>query len=116
MTEEDARDADGDAIDDNPDRGREHIEVLKETIDRNRDSDWERYGERYRFTVVGDGRVRVSAVDRESTPGRAMETTVDHVVSVEGGVAVGCNCFAARRRFDRQSCRHMRAVDAHPFI
>jgi len=126
MTTKDARDdtgvgvddGDGDAADDdhNPDRGREHIEVLKETIDRNRDDDWERYRERYRFTVVDDGRVRVSAVGREPTPGRAMETAVDHVVSVEGGAAVDCNCFAARRRFDRQSCRHMRAVDAHPFL
>lgn len=113
MTEKDTHD--GDTVDD-PDRGREHIEVLKETIDRNRDDDWERYRERYRFTVVDDGRVRVSAVDQEPTPGRAMETTVDHVVSVEGGVAADCNCFAARRRFDPQSCRHMRAVDAHPFL
>lgn len=71
--------------DDDPDRGREHIEVLKETIDRNRGLGWEDYRERYRFVVVDDGRIRLSPTDRKSTPGRALERGVDHVVEVEGG-------------------------------
>lgn len=120
MTDEDGADAhsghDARDRDDDPDRGREHIEVLRETIDRNRNHDWEGYREQYRFTVVDDGRVRLSPLGAEPTAGRAVETAVDHVVDVEGGVAVDCNCFVARRRFDRKRCRHMRAVDAHPYI
>jgi hypothetical protein len=102
MTRDDPDDAD-------PDRGREHIEVLRETLDRTHGRDWAAYRDRYRFTVVGDGRVRLSALGGGE---RAVETSVDHVVTVEDGGAVGCNCHTARTR-DRR-CRHMRAVDSHP--
>lgn len=97
-----------------PDDGREHIEMLRETIDRNRGHGWEHYRERYRFTIVDDGTVRISKRGSNADSERAVETAVDHVVTVEAGVAVGCNCFMAGRRFTSERCRHMRAVDTHP--
>lgn len=106
-----------DGTDDAPDEGREHIETLRETIDRNRNFDWEAYRERYRFTVVDDGTVRVSRVDERSTETafvRAVEHGVDHVVTLEGGSVVDCDCHVARRPVGRKSCRHMRAVESHP--
>jgi hypothetical protein len=97
-----------------PDRGREHIEVLRETVDRNRDRDWADYRERFSFTVVDDGTVLLSPVDEADTTGAAVEREVTHTVTVDGGAAVDCNCHVAQRPLDRQPCRHMRAVDAHP--
>lgn len=100
--------------DTDPDRDREHIEVLRETVDRNRDRDWADYRERFSFTVVDDGTVALSATDTADTTGSAVEREVTHRVTVDRGTAVDCNCHVAQRPFDRQSCRHMRAVDAHP--
>ena len=100
----------------NPDRGREHIEVLRETIDRTRRPDWAAYRDRYRFTLVNEGTVRLSPVEDGQGSKRAVETAVEHVVTLEGGVAVGCNCHSARRPDRRGACRHMRAVDAHPYL
>lgn len=97
-----------------PDRGREHIEVLRETVDRNRDRDWADYRERFSFTVVDDGTVLLSPVDAAAETGSAVEREVTHRVTVDGGSAVDCNCHVAQRPFDRRACRHMRAVDAHP--
>ncbi|EJN58773.1 hypothetical protein [Halogranum rubrum] len=100
-----------------PDEGREHIETLRETIDRNRNFDWEAYRERYRFTLVADGAVRVSRVDAEAAEtasARAVEHGVDHVVTLASGRAVDCNCHVARRPVGQKSCRHMRAVESHP--
>jgi len=97
-----------------PDRGREHIEVLRETVDRNRDRGWADYRERFSFTVVDDGTVLVSPADEAGETGPAVEREVTHTVAVDGGAAVDCNCHAAQRPFDPRGCRHMRAVDAHP--
>jgi hypothetical protein len=97
-----------------PDRGREHIEVLRETVDRNRDRDWADYRDRFSFTVVDDGTVLLSPADEADPTGSAVEREVTHTVTVEGGTAVDCNCHVAQRPFDRQDCRHMRAVDTHP--
>ena len=98
----------------NPDAGREHIEVLKETIDRNTDAGCDDYRDRYRFTLVDDGRVRLSRRHDGEEPRNAVETGVDHVVRLEDGRAVSCNCHSAQRYLGRETCRHMRAVDAHP--
>lgn len=97
-----------------PDRGREHIEVLRETVDRNRDRDWAEYRERFLFTVVDDGTVVLSPADEADETRPAVEQEVTHTVTLDRGTAVDCNCHVAQRPFDRQSCRHMRAVDAHP--
>ena len=97
-----------------PDVGREHIEVLKETIDRNIDADWSDYRDRYRFTLVDDGRVRISRRHDGEEPRNAVETGVAHVVQLEGGEPVSCNCHSAQRYLGRETCRHMRAVAAHP--
>lgn len=95
------------------DEGRKHIEVLKETIDRNRDLEWDTYREQYEFTLVSDGEVRLSMLDEESADS-PVETEVDHVVELDKGTAVDCSCHIAQRPFGRESCRHMRAVDSHP--
>jgi hypothetical protein len=109
-----------------PDRGREHLEVLRETIARNRDLDWEEYDENYAFTVLGDGTIRVSAADDGGGEGSGngdrkedgidypIEQEVDHVVTLEGGQVADCNCHVAQQPVGRPSCRHMRAVEAHP--
>jgi hypothetical protein len=104
----------GDGAPETPDEGREHIETLRETIDRNRNFDWEAYRERYRFTVVDDGTVRVSRIGEKAASARAVEHAVDHVVTLAGGSVVDCNCHIARRPVGRKSCRHMRAVESHP--
>lgn len=99
----------------NPDRGREHIAVLRETIDRNRNFGWETYCEQYRFTLVDDGTVRLSQKDDSATHATsAVATEADHIVTLDGGVVVDCNCYIAQRRFDQKPCRHMRAVRSHP--
>ena len=100
--------------DTDPDRGREHIEVLRETVDRNRDRDWADYRERFSFTVVDDGTVLLSPTAEPDTTGAAVEQEVTHTVTVDGGTPVDCNCHVAQRPFDPRSCRHMRAVDTHP--
>jgi hypothetical protein len=103
-----------DTDDSDPDT-REHIEVLRETIDRNRDPEWDNYRTEFSFEVIDDGEVRVSMVeDPEATSPVEVET--DHVVAVEMGRAVDCDCHIAQRPFGRESCRHMRAVDAHPHL
>ena len=92
---------------------RAHIEVLRETIDRNRDRGWEGYRTAFSFEVIDDGRIRVSMTgEPEATSPVAAET--DHVVAVEMGRAVDCDCHVAQRPVGQASCRHMRAVDAHP--
>jgi len=94
---------------------REHIEVLRETIDRNHDRNWDNYRTEFDFELIGDGAVRVSvATDTENTS--PVETETDHVVTVEMRRAVDCDCHIAQRPFGRESCRHMRAVDAHPHL
>lgn len=100
--------------DTNPDEGREHLEVLKEAIDRNKYQDWTRYRETYEFTLLDDGLVRVSAVDGTDSFATLIETETDHIVTLDGGKAADCNCHIAQRVFNRKSCRHMRAVDTHP--
>lgn len=85
---------------------RPEVEVLLETIDRNRDRDWESYRASFEFTLIGESRVRLAR------PDEARE--VDHVVRLTGGRAASCDCFSARRDAGGMSCRHMRAVDAHP--
>lgn len=102
-----------DSFEDAPDRGREHIELLRETIDRNRNLDWEDYRERCRFTLVDNGMVRVSPATERSDSDRAIERERDHVVELDGDVVVSCDCHTARRSRGRE-CRHMRAVEAHP--
>jgi hypothetical protein len=92
--------------------GREHIEVLAETIDRNNDRDWAAYRERYMFTLVNDGTVRISAKDTESSS--SFDANDDHFVSLIRGRVAECDCYIARRSFSERSCRHMRAVEAHP--
>ena len=109
---------------DGPDRGREHLEVLRETIARNRDLGWEEYDESYTFTVLDDDTIRVSAADHGGGEGnggrdgdgidRPIQREVDHVVSLENGRVADCNCHVAQRPVGRPSCRHMRAVEAHP--
>ncbi|PSP72698.1 hypothetical protein BRC86_11940 [Halobacteriales archaeon QS_3_64_16] len=107
---------------DGPDRGREHLEVLRETIARNRDLGWEEYDESYAFTILGDGTIRVSAANDGTGNGdrdrdgidRPIEREVEHLVSLEEGQVVDCNCHVAQRPVGRPSCRHMRAVEAHP--
>jgi len=102
---------------DDPDSnaGREHIEVLRETIDRNRNREWHSYREEFSFELIDDGTIRVSMVaDAEGKSPVEVET--DHVVEVEMGAAVDCDCHIAQRPFGRESCRHMRAVDAHPHL
>ncbi len=97
----------------NPDAGREHLDVIKEAIDRNSDREWRDYRERYEFVLIDDGLVCITPTDDE-TATRPIETEADHVVTLDSGAAVDCNCHVARRPHDRGSCRHMRAVDAHP--
>lgn len=92
--------------DERPSGERPDIEVLFETIDRNRDRDWEGYRASFEFTVVGESRVRVARPDEDRE--------VDHVVGLAGGRPVTCDCFSVRRADGRASCRHMRAVDTHP--
>lgn len=104
----------GEDDDSDPDT-REHIEVLRETIDRNRDREWDNYREEFSFEVIDDGEVRVSTVD-DTEATTAIEVEPDHVVAVEMGRAVDCDCHIAQRPFGRESCRHMRAVDAHPHL
>jgi hypothetical protein len=99
---------------DDSDGGREHIEVLRETVDRNRDRDWADYRERFSFTIVDDGTVLLSPAAETDETASAVEREVTHTVTVDDGTAVDCNCHVAQRPFDRQSCRHMRAVDSHP--
>jgi hypothetical protein len=94
-------------VDDRPRGERPDIEVLFETIDRNSDRDWADYREVFEFVVVGESEVRVVS------PGEDRE--VDHVVGLEGGRAAACDCFSARRP-DGSTCRHVRAVDAHPLL
>lgn len=100
--------------DTDPDAGREHLEVLKETIDRNRDQDWTHYRETYEFTLLDDGLVRISTVGETEPSATPIETENDHIVTLDGGKATDCNCHIAQRIFDRKPCRHMRAVDFHP--
>lgn len=85
---------------------RPDIEVLMETIDRNSDSEWEDYRESFEFTLVDDATVRVSRPDEKRE--------VDHLVELADGRAARCDCFTARRPSGDGSCRHVRAVDAHP--
>lgn len=96
--------------DERPPGERPDIEVLFETIDRNSDREWADYRAAFEFTVVGESRVRVARPDEDRE--------VDHVVELEGGRAAACDCFSARRPAPsgERSCRHMRAVDAHPFL
>lgn len=99
---------------DDPDRGREHIEVLRETVDRNREREWADYRERFLFTLVDDGTVVVAPAEEADGTAPAVEQEVTHTVTVAGGSAADCNCHVAQRPFDSRACRHMRAVDAHP--
>jgi hypothetical protein len=98
----------------NPDAGREHIEVLKETIDRNKNQGWTHYQEIYEFTLLDDGLVRISVIDKTDPSASPIETETDHIVILDGGRAADCNCHIAQRVFDQKSCRHMRAVDTNP--
>jgi hypothetical protein len=82
---------------------RKHIQVLRETIDRNRNLDWENYRAGHEFTLIGDSKVKVSQPNEG-----------DYVVAVDPTGAVDCDCYISTRPFGRKSCRHMRAVDAHP--
>jgi hypothetical protein len=103
---------DGDRTD--PDAGREHLEVLKETIDRNKNQGWTHYQKIYKFTLLDDSLVRISVIDKTDPSASPIETETDHIVILDGGKASGCNCHIAQRAFDQKSCRHMRAVDANP--
>jgi len=101
----------------NPSKGREHVEVIAETIDRNRDRDWEEYKNDYEYTLISDGRVLVTPVDESEdaeSPENSLSAEIDYTVELSGGKAVGCNCHIARRPIDPKGCRHMRAVNAHP--
>ncbi|MFC6718076.1 hypothetical protein ACFQGT_10595 [Natrialbaceae archaeon GCM10025810] len=104
----------GSDADEHPDRGREHLEVIRETIDRNSERDWDYYRENYTFTLLDEGRVRVSSIIDTESVDSPIVTEVDHVVTIDAGTPVTCNCHIARRPIDRKPCRHMRAVDAHP--
>jgi len=77
-----------------------------ETIDRNSDSGWDDYRESFEFTLIDDATVRVSRPDESRA--------VDHLVELADGRAASCDCFTARRPSRGESCRHVRAVDAHP--
>lgn len=87
---------------------RKDLQILYETIDRNRERDWPDYRDTHEFKLVSDGVVRVA----KSTP-ESEDDGVYHV-RVDGDGPIECDCFVASRRFDDQSCRHMRAVAAHP--
>lgn len=91
---------------DDSDSIRKDIQILTETIDRNLDRDWEEYRERHEFTIVSDGRVLVSSSDDEHD--------VEYEVRIDEAGAVDCDCYVASRPTGGDSCRHMRAVDAHP--
>lgn len=105
----------GEDDDPHPDASREHIEVLRETIDRNQDREWHNYREEFSFELIDDGKVRVS-MEADAEGRSPVEVETDHVVEVEMEGAVGCDCHIAQRPFGRESCRHMRAVDAHPHL
>ena len=85
---------------------RKDIQVLRETIDRNRDLDWKNYRDGHEFTLIGDSKVKVSQPNEENEG--------DYVVEMDRTGAVDCDCYIATRPFGRKPCRHMRAVDAHP--
>lgn len=100
-----------DDIDDPSERGRERLDMLRETIDRNADRDWEDYRERYEFTVLGDGLIRVSPTVGPNDTANPIETESDQLVTV-GDTTVNCDCHVAQRSVG--NCRHVRAVEAHP--
>lgn len=93
---------------DDTDAVRKDLQILYETIARNRERDWSDYRDSHEFRLVADGVVRVAKSDPDSDDDGVYRVRVD------GDGAVGCDCFVASRRFDDQPCRHMRAVDAHP--
>lgn len=79
-------------------------EVLTEAIDRNHRKGWDEYAQTFDFTITTDAVVRVAAVEN----GR------EQTVELAGGTAVSCTCYSHREAAERDDCRHMRAVDAHP--
>lgn len=95
---------------------RAHLDVLKETIDRNKVPDWDRYREKFAFTILSDGAVRVSMVEEAQSDAHPLKTEGDHVVTLDGGKPVDCDCHIAQRRFGHKACRHMRAVETHPHL
>lgn len=84
----------------------EGIQVVRETIDRNKDRNWEEYRKTHKFTLLKDGKVRVAQPDEKNEG--------EHVVEIDRTGAVDCDCYIAMRPFGKKPCRHMRAVDAHP--
>ena len=91
---------------DGSDAPRKDVQVLYETIDRNKERDWADYADEYEFTLVSDGVVSVEKPDGKDG-GR-------YQVELGETGAVDCNCFIASRPSQNRSCRHMRAVDLHP--
>ena len=98
-----------------PDDAFEHLQVVKETIDRNLEKSWERYEKEYEFVVIDDGAIKV-AKDPDSEGESALTQGEVYVVETQNGTPTDCTCYIARRPFDPRSCRHMRAVDAHPLL